>query len=272
MAIFEAKYCSLCETKLGLFGTQKLANGQLCKDCANKLSPLMSGIKRKTLGEIQSHLHYREENQKKMESFAPDQVFGNDKKIYVDTKQELFCISRSDYRKANADLISFRQIQGIDVHIEEEKEEIFNQNEEGKAISFDPKKYSYEYKFLVEIDVDSPWFSSIKADLSDGNHPTEAWNDLFRKYEEELRTLRKVLCGTEMGDPLWEVVKEEESSEEEKDIWVCGKCGRENTGKFCAHCGLKRPIYKCTVCGYELQSRELLPRYCINCGAKMNQY
>ena len=277
MALFEAKYCSLCESKLGLLGTTRLANGQLCKSCAAKLSPLLTHVKKRTLSEIQGHLRYREENQKKMESFHPDAVFGRTKKIYVDTKQRLFCVSRSDYRSANADLISFDQIRDLDVHINEDKDEIYDTDAEGKSVSFDPPKYHYDYEFSARIEVDSQWFDSITVDLSDGDHPEEAWNDSFRQYEEQLRNLWVALGNEELKEPLWEEKKEEAAAEQKEEKadenkWRCVKCGAENTGKFCTECGAAKPAYKCLVCGYELQSREMLPRYCINCGAKMNQY
>ena len=273
MALFEAKYCSLCETKLGLFGTTRLANGQLCKNCAGKLSPLLTHVKKRTLAEIQGHLIYREENLKKMENFHPDVVFGRTKKIYVDTKQRLFCVSRADYRSANADLISFDQIKDLDVTINEDKDEIYDVDKEGKSISFDPPKYQFEYEFNVQIEVNSPWFESISVDISDGDHPEEAWNESFTKYEEQLRKLWVAFGNEELKEPLWEAKKKEEVAEQKDDSkWLCVKCGAENTGKFCTECGSPKPAYKCAVCGYELKSREMLPRYCINCGSKMNQY
>ena len=39
MGLFEKKYCDVCGEKIGLLGNRKLEDGNLCKDCAKKLSP-----------------------------------------------------------------------------------------------------------------------------------------------------------------------------------------------------------------------------------------
>ena len=39
MGLFDKKYCDICGEKIGLLGNRKLADGNLCKDCAAKLSP-----------------------------------------------------------------------------------------------------------------------------------------------------------------------------------------------------------------------------------------
>lgn len=37
--LFEKKICSICGGEIGLLGNRKLADGNLCKKCARKLSP-----------------------------------------------------------------------------------------------------------------------------------------------------------------------------------------------------------------------------------------
>ena len=39
MGLFDKKYCDICGEKIGLLGNRKLEDGNLCKDCARKLSP-----------------------------------------------------------------------------------------------------------------------------------------------------------------------------------------------------------------------------------------
>ena len=38
--LFERKNCDICGNQTNIFGGTKLENGRLCKDCANKLSPI----------------------------------------------------------------------------------------------------------------------------------------------------------------------------------------------------------------------------------------
>ena len=40
--LFEKKECSVCGGEIGLLGNRKLEDGNLCKDCAAKLSPWFS--------------------------------------------------------------------------------------------------------------------------------------------------------------------------------------------------------------------------------------
>ena len=37
--LFEKKTCDICGGEIGLLGNRKLADGNMCKDCAKKLSP-----------------------------------------------------------------------------------------------------------------------------------------------------------------------------------------------------------------------------------------
>ena len=39
MGLFDKKYCDICGEKIGFLGNRKLEDGNLCKDCAKKLSP-----------------------------------------------------------------------------------------------------------------------------------------------------------------------------------------------------------------------------------------
>ena len=39
MGLFDKKICDICGEKIGLLGNRKLDDGNLCKDCAKKLSP-----------------------------------------------------------------------------------------------------------------------------------------------------------------------------------------------------------------------------------------
>ena len=42
MGLFDKKYCDICGEKIGLLGNRKLEDGNLCKECAAKLSPWFS--------------------------------------------------------------------------------------------------------------------------------------------------------------------------------------------------------------------------------------
>lgn len=60
MGLFDKKYCDICGEKIGLLGNRKLEDGNLCKDCAKKLSPFFNDRRNSTVEEIRQQLAYRE--------------------------------------------------------------------------------------------------------------------------------------------------------------------------------------------------------------------
>lgn len=86
---------------------------------------------------------------------------------------------------------------------------------------------------------------------------------------------------------------------EDKKIWVCPKCGTNNTGKFCTECGTSQPVdgwvcecgavnkgkfcmecgkpkpkgaplYRCDKCGWEPEDPMNPPKFCPQCGDPFN--
>lgn len=47
--LFEKKICSVCGEEIGLLGNRKLEDGNLCKNCAKKLSPWFSDRRHSTV-------------------------------------------------------------------------------------------------------------------------------------------------------------------------------------------------------------------------------
>ena len=74
MGLFDKKYCSICGEKIGLLGNRKLEDGNLCKDCAKKLSYWFDDRRHSTVDEIKAQLAYREENQKKVDAFIGKEI------------------------------------------------------------------------------------------------------------------------------------------------------------------------------------------------------
>ena len=54
MGLFDKKYCDVCGAKIGFLGNRKLEDGNLCKDCAGKLSPFFSDRRNSTVAKITS--------------------------------------------------------------------------------------------------------------------------------------------------------------------------------------------------------------------------
>ena len=194
MGLFDKKFCSVCGEKIGLLGNRKLEDGNLCKNCARKLSPFFSERRSSTVEQIKAQLAYREENKRELAAFAPDVMFGNNTKLFADTKNGKFIVTdSSSWRNENPDLISFSQVISCETDITEHKEELYTEDKNGNSVSYNPPRYQVEYEFSVVLNVDTPWFTQIEFELSDGERPDSRFCDLYREYEGKLYELKGIL-------------------------------------------------------------------------------
>lgn len=309
MGLFDKKYCDICGEKIGLLGNRKLEDGNLCKDCARKLSPFFNERRHSTVEEIKQQLAYRKENEAELSNFHPDMIFGESRKVYADTNGGRFIVtSASNWRGVNPDLISFSQVTGVNTDIHENKNEIYYKDEQGNRKSYNPCRYECSYEFNVTIFVNSPWFDKIELELSDGNRPDSPYTDLYRKYEGQMHTLSDVLKGKKsaMGGYMpqnSEPSADAHSAREQEIIadviknstWLCAECGLANPGtSVCQGCGAKvndenllktaRTLARATILQESLEknngnaaNRKVCPfcgsqssgKFCENCGASL---
>ena len=163
MGLFDSKNCDICGEKISLLGNRKVEDGNVCKNCAAKLSPFMSGRRHTTLEDIKRHLEYREQNKQYVAQFNPNMVLGNTTKVYIDQSMGCFAVSRDrDWRSKNPDIIPLNQVSNVHTEVEEHKKELYTKDAEGKNVSYNPRQYEYSYEFEVEINVNSPYFDEIK--------------------------------------------------------------------------------------------------------------
>lgn len=240
MGLFDKKFCEICGEKIGLLGNRKLEDGNLCKDCARKLSPLFSDRRNSTVDEIRQQLDYREENERRLADFHPDSIFGEHKKVYIDRAGAKFIVtSASNWRNANPDLISFSQVTGVNTYIHENKTELYYKDEKGNRRSYMPRRYECDYEFNVTILVNSPWFDKIELELSYGNRPDSPYTDLYRHYEEQMHNLSGILRSSVQGDSAAKTREQEIMEGIIRDsTWVCKTCSFINHGTLtCRECG-----------------------------------
>ncbi len=184
MGLFDKKFCDVCGEKIGLLGNRKLEDGNLCKDCAKKLSPFFSERKQSTVAEIKEQLAYREENERRLDSFRPTRTFGENMKVYIDDMAGTFIVTRmSNWKSENPDIIGLNQVTSCNLDIEEDRDELYYEDEEGNRKSYTPARYEYRYEFFVVINVNSPWFSQIRFSLNPSNRPDSRYTELYREYE-----------------------------------------------------------------------------------------
>ena len=169
MGLFDKKYCDFCGNKIGLLGNRKLEDGNMCKDCAKKLSPWFSERRHSTKNDITEQLAYREENKKEVAAFHTTRSIGKNYKLLIDEDRQKFMVTNaSNLESANPDVLNYSQVTGCNLDIEEHRSEIMRKDKDGNSISYNPRRYEYSYEFYVTIFVNHPYFDEMRFELSNG--------------------------------------------------------------------------------------------------------
>lgn len=297
MGLFDKKYCDICGEKIGLLGNRKLSDGNLCKDCAAKLSPWFTERKQSTVEEIREQLRLREENRQKLAGFHPTRTIGVDTRVYVDEPGKTFIVTGAqDIMKANPDLIRMDQVADCQMDIRHTRTELKRENAQGEKVSYDPPVYEYDYTFWMEISViGHPYIGSIRFRLNDRDitirsearrsllgMPTDdihpEFNVEYREYLEMATLIVAVMkigsdpqaAAADMAAPAPVSAPAPAPTPVSSGAWTCRSCGAENTGKFCQSCGSPRPaaVLRCSRCGWQPQNGAAA-KFCPECGGPM---
>ena len=167
MGLFDKKFCDICGEKIGLLGNRKLEDGNLCKDCAAKLSPWFSDRRSSTVQDIRNQLEYREQNRERVAAFNTTRTIGDYYMVMLDEDKKQFCVAQArDIRTGNPDILDFSQVTGCDLDIDETKHEVYAKDADGKNVSYNPPRYDYSYDFYVQLRVNHPWFDEMRFKLN----------------------------------------------------------------------------------------------------------
>ena len=165
--LFDKKECSICGGEIGLLGNRKLEDGNMCKSCAARLSPWFSDRRQSTVDEIKAQLDYREANQEKVASFRITRTLGERTKVLLDEDAGLFMVTAAkNLEEVNPDVLSFSDVTGCKLDIDESKTEIEYKDQDGERKSFNPRRYAYSYDFYIVINVNNPYFNEIRFKLN----------------------------------------------------------------------------------------------------------
>lgn len=205
MGLFDRKTCDICGEKIGLLGNRKLDDGNICKSCANKLSPWFTGRKASTVEAIRAQLAYREANKAEVPNFVVGKTLGKDTKVYISADGSKFIVTRSsNWKNENPDIIDITAVTGVRIDISDSRSEEKRKDSEGKEVSFNPPRYTYDYDVRVSVSVNHPYFSEMNFAVDDdiqisviGSMPPRPESNI--QYTEAVKMAQEIKDTLEKG-------------------------------------------------------------------------
>ena len=249
MGLFDKKFCSVCGGKIGLLGNRKLADGNLCKDCAAKLSPWFSERRQSSVEEIKDQLAYREANREELAAFHVTRSYGTGMKLLVDEDARKFVVTRArDLTEANPDVIDYAQVTGVDLDINESHSEVKTKDREGKPVSFNPPRYTFSENFYIVIHVNHPYFDTIRFQLNSSSvvlnpdnpapmvrKPSPMLSREYKEYEAMGKEIQKAL--TEARKAVRQEAAAAAAPKKAKTCPWCGATSIPDVNGCCEYCG-----------------------------------
>lgn len=235
MGLFDKKYCDICGEKIGLLGNRKLDDGNMCKSCAELLSPFATDRRKTSVSEIKEHLAYREENKNEVASFNVTRSIGNKTKVLLDEDAGKFIVTSVDrWKNENPDVIKFSQVTGCNTEIRESRKEIKGRDKDGNEFSLSPPQYDVDYDFYTTIGVNSPWFSQIGLKIN-SNRVDQRGSVEYREMDRQAQEIREAL--TQVRQEVRDSVIDAKAP---KKAQLCPQCGATtipNANGCCEFCG-----------------------------------
>lgn len=167
--LFDKKICDICGGEIGLLGNKKLEDGNMCKECAKKLSDWFDDRRHSTIDQINQQLAYRKANRAALDSFHPTLAYGERYVLRADLVNGVpnqFVVERTnDFKEENADLINFKDVTSFNIDVNEHRRELKFRNSKNEEVSYVPPRYEYSYDFYAEIKVNNPYFDDMRYEI-----------------------------------------------------------------------------------------------------------
>ena len=150
MGLFDKKICDICGEKIGLLGNRKLDDGNLCKDCAKKLSPWFEDRRHSTVEDIKRQLEYREKNKKAVMDFCiTRQINTRNYNVFIDDNKGNFTVARKLDVNENPDIVPLSAVVQCRVDVERQQNEETYTTKDGETVSYQPPVYKYEFDYTI---------------------------------------------------------------------------------------------------------------------------
>lgn len=233
--MFEKKSCDICGGEIGLLGNRKLEDGNLCKECASKLSPWFSDRRRSTVDQIRDQLAWREANAARVAEFNPTRTLGCDTKVILDEDAQRFLVAKnSRWRNANPDVLDFTCVTGCDTEVRETRTELHWTDSDGEQHDYEPPRYDIDYDVYLTIHVNLPYYDAITFKVND--YRIEERNSVeYREAERIANEIRTALC--EVRAATREAAAAAAAPKEARTCPFCGATTTPDASGRCEYCG-----------------------------------
>ena len=248
MGLFDKKICDICGEKIGLLGNRKLDDGNLCKDCAKKLSPWFEERRHSTVEDIKRQLEYREKNKKAVMDFCiTRQINTRNYNVFIDDNKGNFTVARKLDVNENPDIVPLSAIVQCRVDVDQQQHEE-TYTKDGETVSYQPPVYKYEFDYTMRIKVRTQWFDDMDFRLNTFSISSDNRRELMEVEQtayQIIAALTPNAAGMQSGMSGMNMTGGMQSGmsgmQQNSSSWKC-QCGAENTGKFCEYCGQPRPF------------------------------
>ena len=275
MGLFDKKICDICGEKIGLLGNRKLDDGNLCKDCAKKLSPWFEDRRHSTVEDIKRQLEYREKNKKaEMDFCITRQINTRNYNVFIDDNKGNFTVARKLDVNENPDIVPLSAVVQCRVDVERQQNEETYTTKDGETVSYQPPVYKYEFDYTMRIKVKTQWFDDMDFRLNTFSISSDNRRELMEVEQtayQIIAALTPNAAGMHPGMPGMNMnsgmqqpgmnmnngmqepgmnmnngmqqpgMQMNNGMQQPGGLWKC-QCGAENTGRFCEYCGQPRPF------------------------------
>ena len=250
MALFSKKVCSICGEKSGLLSNQKLADGNLCKNCREKLSPFCRLTGENTVAEIAAQLSYREQNKAALAWFRPAIVLGEKGKLFIDPQSRKFVLADDgELSGGNPDLFDLSAVRGCSLSINE-NELLGDENSDDR----------YEYDFYLEVELNHPFLEGASFRYN-GRSVISHRRRISETEVQQIYTGQKEMLGSVAS---FFTGVDKRATEEYLNLYGIGQ---QMMGALRQAAGV--PVMQQTVQSQPMAQQAAAPRFCSNCGAPL---